>query len=398
MSQSTETTRPDPLLDAYRQASERDGARAGANVRAAVLAHARVVAQSSGAAVAANGLTDATLATPAANESKPIWRLAAGVVIGLVGVWIFQLTRPANLADTTIAAASAPQSEKVRVVESPSAAAALPEASMATATPTPAAPPPAAPTAVADSQLSLSRAHAGGSRKPAESASAETSVATARAAPPAEKPDLRAPSRVVDNAAATQSTATAADAASNESFGETIVASAELRKSAKVASPPLKDQPAMAAAAPRMAAAAPNAFPAQTAEPPIAATAAPASTPPPPAALANPPMAAATAPSAGLTNGTLAGRSTAAQPSTSNALPQAVAKPTDAARPLTQLGEIDQAMFRAVRSGELAALRAAIARGANVNAKDERGRTTLQIARDRNHSALVDELQAAGAR
>jgi hypothetical protein len=398
MSQSTETTRPDPLLDAYRQASERDGALAGENVRAAVLAHARVVAQSSGAAVAATGLTDATLATPAANESKPIWRLAAGVVIGLVGVWIFQLTRPASAPDTTIAVASVPQSDKVRATESAPAAAALPEPTVAAATASAAPAPSAAPSAVADSRVARARAEGGGSRKPAESARAETDVAIARTAPPAEKVDRGVPSLVVGSAAATQSTGTAADAASNESFGETIVASAELRKSAKVALPPLKDQPAMAAAAPRMAAAAPNAFPAQTAEPPIAAAAAPASTPPPPAALANPPMAAAAAPSAGLTNGTLAGRATAAQPSTSKASPQAVAKPTDAASRLTQQGEIDQAMFRAVRAGELPALRAAIARGANVNAKDEHGRTTLQIARERNDSALVDELQAAGAR
>ena len=56
MSQSTETTRPDPLLDAYRQASEREGARPSATLRAAVLAHARVVAQASGTAAAATGV------------------------------------------------------------------------------------------------------------------------------------------------------------------------------------------------------------------------------------------------------------------------------------------------------------------------------------------------------
>ena len=75
MSQSTETTCPDPLLDAYRQASEREGASPSANVRAAVLAHARVVAQASGTAAAATGVSQTIRATPAANESKPIWRL-----------------------------------------------------------------------------------------------------------------------------------------------------------------------------------------------------------------------------------------------------------------------------------------------------------------------------------
>ena len=55
-------------------------------------------------------------------------------------------------------------------------------------------------------------------------------------------------------------------------------------------------------------------------------------------------------------------------------------------------------MFRALRGGDLLALRAAIARGANENAQDERGRTTLQIARERGDGALADALQTAGAR
>ena len=49
MNTSQPDTRVDPLIDAYRQASELDaqtsGARPGAAMRAAVLAHARVVAQ-----------------------------------------------------------------------------------------------------------------------------------------------------------------------------------------------------------------------------------------------------------------------------------------------------------------------------------------------------------------
>ena len=120
MSQSTETKRPDPLLDAYRQASVREGARASANVRTAVLAHARVAAQSSSSSAASNTLSATTRAAPAANESRPLWRLAAGVVIGLVGVWIFQLTRPSATPDTVLATASAPSThtDKIRSSES----------------------------------------------------------------------------------------------------------------------------------------------------------------------------------------------------------------------------------------------------------------------------------------
>ena len=389
MNTTDNTPRKDPLIDAYRQASEREGARPSANVRAAVLAHARVVAQSLPSSTAnTTALSDTTRSTVAANEPKPLWRLAAGVVIGLVGVWIFQLTRPSSAPDTSVAAASAPQADKARVAESPaSSASAAPAAAQPEAKVAVVAPAPTAPTAIANSSGSRARADGGGSRQPAEPARAEANVAIASAAPPAP---------FVGSAAATQSAAAAADAAGSEPFRETVVASAELRKSAKVAASRLEDKPAMAAAAHRAPSAAPNAFPAQTAETMIAAAPAPAS-PPPPAAVA-PQLVIATAPSAGVASGALAARASTAQSDTMKVTPQAAAKSTDATRPATQLSEIDQAMFRAVRAGELPALRAAIARGANVNVRDERGRTTLQIARERDDAALVDALQTAGAR
>lgn len=386
------TQHKDPLIDAYRQASVHDGARAGANARAAVLAHARVVAQSlpSSAANAAT-LSDATRDAAAANEARPLWRMAAGVVIGLVGVWIFQLTRPANAPDTTVAAASAPQADKARVAESAAAAApaaAQPEATVAVATPAP-----AAPSVTADASVSRARSDGGSSPKPVESPPADASVAIASAASPAP---------FVGNTAATQSTAAAADTANSEPFRETVVASAELRKSTKVGGSPLIDQPAMAAATPRTPSAAPNAFPAQTAEPMIAAApalaAVPGSAPPPASAAPSIAMGTVVAPSAGGASGALAARAASTQSDTMKVLPQAAAKPAKAARAQMRLSEVDQAMFRAVRAGDLSALRASIARGANVSATDERGRTTLQIARERDDAAIVETLQTAGAR
>ena len=373
------TQHKDPLIDAYRQASVHDGACAGANVRAAVLAHARVVAQSlPSSATNAAMLSDATRDAAAANEARPLWRMAAGVVIGLVGVWIFQLTRPANAPDTTLAAASAPQADRARVAESAAVAApvaAQPEASVAVA-----APAPAVRSVIADTSTLRARADGGSSRKPVQPERAEAHVAIASAAPPAP---------VMGNAAAQRSPVALADTANSEPLSETVVASAELRKSAKVGASPLKDQPVMAAAAPRAPSAVPNAFPAQTVEPMIAA--APAS------ATVAAPVSSSAAGSNG-TMGTMAARTATAQADTMKLSPQTATKPTEAARPLTQLGEVDQAMFRAVRAGDLPALRAAIVRGANVNARGERGRTTLQIAREHDDAAIVEALQAAGAR
>jgi len=403
MNHSTETRRPDPLIDAYRQASDREGARPSANVRAAVLAHARVVAQSLPAAsINAATLSATTRAAPAANEPWPLWRLAAGVVIGLVGVWIFQLTRPTIAPDTTVAAASAPQADTARTAESagtttaPATAAAVatpasPETAVAVATPAL-----APPSAVAGSSISRARADSEGASTAAEPARAEANVAIAGTALPSkkEKADGRAPGSFAGNAATTQ----AADAAADEPLRETVIASAEFRKSAKVAASPLNDRAAMAAAAPRAPAAAPDAFPAQTAEAVIAAAPAPAPASPPAAVSVAAPIATATAPPAGLSRGVLAGRTTTAQSDTMKTAPQAAAKPADAVRPVAQLSEIDQVMLRALRAGDLPALRAAIGRGANVNVRDERGQTPLQIARERDDAAVVDALQAAGAR
>ncbi len=401
MSTTDNAQRKDPLIDAYRQASDREGARPGADVRAAVLAHARVVAQSLPSANASTvAASDTNRNTVAANEPRPIWRLAAGVVIGLVGVWIFQLTRPVDAPDTTVASVSAPQVAKSRVADSvaaagpsaataPAAAAAQPEVAVAVL-----APKPAAPSTAVDSSVSRARMDGGNSRKPTEVTRAEASVAVATAAPPA----------AVERAAAAPPSATAAVAAANgEPLRETVVASAELRKSANVASSPFKkDQAEMTATAPLGRSAAPNAFPAQSTETAIAAAPAPAPTPalarasPPPASVA-PPITMATAPSAAVAGGALTARNATAPSDKMKVAPQSATQ-NDAIRSVSQLSEVDRAMFRAVRAGELVALRAAIGRGANVNARDELGRTPLQIARERDDTALSEALQAAGAR
>jgi ankyrin repeat protein len=77
--------------------------------------------------------------------------------------------------------------------------------------------------------------------------------------------------------------------------------------------------------------------------------------------------------------------------------PQMSAQRSDTASSM-QMREAELAIFRAVRAGDVAALRVAITRGGNVNAKDERGRTPLQIARERADVETIKVLEAAGAR
>jgi len=66
--------------------------------------------------------------------------------------------------------------------------------------------------------------------------------------------------------------------------------------------------------------------------------------------------------------------------------------------PPMQQGMANVALFSALRSGQIEAVRSAIARGANVNARDDRGRTPLQIAREGNQTEIVRALEAAGAK
>ena len=109
--------------------------------------------------------------------------------------------------------------------------------------------------------------------------------------------------------------------------------------------------------------------------------------------------AAAPTPAAAVASGALSARGVSEKSDAAALRPQSAAKigETAADRP-AQLSEVDQSLFNALRAGSMAALRAAIARGANVNVKDERGRTPIQIARERNDVDAVRVLEASGAR
>lgn len=361
--------RIDALLDAYQKASDLEGGRPGAPVRNAVLAHARVVAQSrasatGGASHQSSTLSEAKRNTPAANDSKPLWRLAAGVVIGLVGVWIFQLTRPAVTSDATgdavaVVTPTAAPPVAAANVEAPASAKAATAATAATAASAASSGPPettvaamaapAAPNAARTTAQLRDNAETRTRATPPTSPSNSNSVALRDAAASPKRPEQS----VADVALAKIPAPTVAPApeiasgsAADTASAEVMIASADTRKSSRTQSreadsrtmPPA---PAMARPAP------PAAFPTTTQE---AASA-----------------AAPVAPANG--NGWRGWNS-----------------------------PWDQALFNALNAGDLVALRVAIARGANVNARDERGRSALQAARERSDLDAVRLLEAAGAR
>jgi hypothetical protein len=397
----------DPVIDAYRQANKLVGGQPGAHLRAAVLAHARVVAQSSASTgiTATSSVGSVTRSTPAANESRPLWRLAAGVVVGLVGVWIFQLTRPAPNVESTVALvreapAAAPVSAPVSApAAAPAAApiaAAAPAANLSTAEATavaaaPSKPAAAVPTAnsrtpfpvdttVSASARSASRT-AGIVEKQTEPAMPEQSLALAKKLQPTQNAAADVAAAVIaprPPAAAAVAAASAADSAfasamprtatvDTAAAGETLVASAETQKSSA-------STRRESAAVATVAAAAPAA----------SAAAAPA---PPPAAPA--PAAVRPVPAAAAAVAVTRERSTVSETAVASGA---------AGLSSAKINAVDQALFTAIYSGDLTALRAALARGANVNAKDERGRTALQIAKDRPDTEAARLLEAAGAR
>ncbi len=416
MSSTQPDKRVDPLVDAYRQASELEaqvsGAGPSAALRAAVLAHARVVGQSASTAEAKPAVSESVRATPAANDSKPVWRMVAGVVLGLASMWVYQLTRPGTTGETNVAVLSAPQSVKAPaapvdktvapaspVTASPTPPPAQPEASVAVAAPV--GPASAGAPAVAAAQTMRtaplreredSSARAGGSANSpttvtrgvasdalADATRSEVSVAQAKIAAPlkkAESPaqiaarDASATTAVVATAAPNKATGPAtsavADAATSEPLGEVAVAAADGRKLARAAESraPAATVTVPAAAAPALATAPPpNAFPG------VAAGAVAQSAPQPAAPAASPPPSFATSGNAAIRQGvTVAGTTP------------------------------DAAMFSAIRAGNVNALRAAIARGANVNARDEAGRSALQIARERSDPDMLKALDLAGAK
>ena len=389
MSSSQTDKRIDPLIDAYRQASELDAQTSAthpsATVRAAVLAHARVVAQSAADAEPNPALSEAVRARPAANEPKPIWRMVAGVMLGLAGMWAYQLTRPGTTGEANVAVVTAPQGAKsakgaeAADAEKPAAATA------AVAAPKPAATRPETSVAVTGAGGAITGAGgaitgAGGTARDAmaDSARSETSVALAKRAEPPKKTEssaqvAAAPVLATPIASATATAAAVApakatgaatsaipEAATSEPQDEiaVAVAVADTRKLARTT-----DSRATAASPAATTAPPPNAFPTTSAG----------------AMAQSVPQAAVSAalrPPASAANGNLAMRQGVAG---AGATPEA-------------------AMFSAVRLGNIDALRAAIARGANVNARDEAARSALQIARERNDAEMVKALELAGAK
>ena len=407
MSTSSTSDRIDPLVDAYRQASELQaqsaGARPASALRAAVLAHARVVAQSAATAEPVLAVSEAVRAVPAANESKPVWRMVAGVMLGLAGMWAYQLTRPGATDETNVAVMTAPQGEKSAPPESANspdspvtggAASIVAPATPANATDgAPAqrdasvaiaalpAPPPAPapapalraiiPEPVMAAREIPSRDRAGATSNSAgaiglrdgslAAAHSDTSVALAKVHAPTMRAEQAASADVRTAAAATApvgrapaapATTTAAtssspEAATAEPFAETVVASVERRKAARV-SP----------SAPTAGAAPPNAFPATTL-------------------------------------GEMAGA--AGPPAAPSMSPQSTRAAASASTRQGVASTAEEAMFRAIRINDVNALRAALARGANVNARDESGRSALQIASDRGDTEVVKALLLARA-
>lgn len=410
MSTSSTDKRVDPLIDAYRQASELEAQSAGvrprAALRAAVLAHARVVAQSAATAAPTLVVSEAVRAAPAANDSKPVWRMVAGVMLGLAGMWVYQLTRSGSTDEANVAVLTAPQSAKSAATEpvpatgttgapvAPVTVDVAPTAAPATAkSATPLEPaqretsvaiatlPKPASSAVTVSPVATARGipardRASGTSNSAEvngprdgiadAARSDMSVALARVDAPAKRAERAAPVAAqtaaagapLDRATAAPATTSAIpEVATSEPFVETAVASAEMRKTMRPGA--AARAPAPAATAPAIATAPPTAFPATTSGAMAAAA-------PPPAAPAMSPQSAAVGGSA---------------------------------TPLQGIASTpDAAMFSAIRIGDVNALRAALARGANVNARDETGRSALQIARDRSDLTMLKALESAGAK
>lgn len=391
MNNTENIDRKDPLIDAYRQASEREGGRPGAHMRAAVLAHARVVAASMPSAnEAARDAHRVRQRAVAANEPRPLWRLAAGVVIGLVGVWIFQLTRPAANPDVTVASiattATSPTQPTEATPTSPIAAAPTPAAGAGGTAP--------AERARGDAQLAMAQPPPSNvpplkreaqstdlvRKDPVLDARAEQSVALAKT--PGRAADLAREVRATEPT--TGAPVAAGASLPDRAASETMIASAETQKSTRAAQMERAEPSAPASSANAAASAPgadvpppPSAFPANAA---AAATVASAALPMP---SAPPAPVASAAPTIGAA-GSIRAKSTAATAAT--------------VPPTTPLTESDQALFKALLAGDLRELRAAIARGANVNARDERGRGALQVARERGDADSVRALEAAGAR
>jgi hypothetical protein len=376
--------RVDPVVDAYRQASTHERAGPKASVRVAVLAHAQVVAVAN-----ANGKPNTARTArdvAAANDHSWMWRAAAGLVLGVLGVLMFQWVQPASTsADTTVAASSAPAPASGSVVPSQTAPASpAPVAPVASAAPAASAEMQTPPKAVAHTAIATAptiEAKTPAAQADTPTVSDKIALATARdtavgrtsskaaASPPATntnaaEPRVAAAPVMVADAAVVSPASAAAPRAEAPLREETAVAMAKRARVADVTERQSKNEDSVASV---------RGVAAETSRYAAGASVAPAA--------AAPVASGAMASSAAL-----------------SPVPAPAAAPAAPPAPARALNTPDADLLRAIRQNDPMSLRAAIARGANVNAKNEVGRSALQLARDENRDTLVEILLAAGAK
>ncbi|MBL8309517.1 MAG: ankyrin repeat domain-containing protein [Burkholderiales bacterium] len=408
--------RPDPLLDAYRQASAHEGRRPSPSVRDAVLAHARAASQQpdesthradTTALHSTRTMPGATVSRAAANDAAWYWRVAAGLVIGVLGVWGY---RVATLGGEAATVASAP------VVASPAAPVAA-GANAADTTRDSATTPPqvasaspvadaALPTAAAPSARTESRGTGAAGQKAQSGGNVKTGSidrmpgSGSTAAPTSPVPDVPPVAVYAPSAVGMTTESTGAAAVATASPAATL---AVTPPAAPAAPPP--PAAVLAARSPQPLPAAPaGAMAAPPADETVAMAemakrtatrVAKAEQPAPASDSVNRDVGAAgallraerTAPNTEM-------RAKAAAVASASAPPARIGDMT----PPMQQGMANVALFSALRAGQVDAVRNAIVRGANVNARDDQGRTPLQIARESNQTEVIRLLEAAGAK
>ena len=413
----------DPLLDAYQQANRLDDAQPSPQVRRAVLAHARVVAQAAGtnAIGSTRAMPEAIVTRPAANDRAWYWRAAAGLVLGIAGFWVYRAAVPVD-GDTQVAAAptaaptSATTAERANADATTANAAAdgkLAEASAAAATRT--------------------------TTTPGATSSESTTVVASAAPERAQVPSVPAARRDAPRAAEAMASANQARSNGNAALAKTRQDESLIASAPAAAAPAITVQGGPAPPAPAAPPAPPPAAVAAATQPPAAPSIAAARAPQ--AFPASPAATAATAPPEEMVaiaesakRATISGRAapdaavaTAGAPARSERsesrakiAPEQVASAAPApAAPATppapaasaaapprigdmtpgmQRGMANAALLAALRSGNVEGVRNALLRGADVNVRDDRGRAALQIARESNQTEIIRLLEAAGAR
>ena len=356
------SARDDELTQRYREASEQEDARPGAHVRAAVRAHAQMLA------AAPLPTTPAAPSPVAANQSHwKITALATVAVVGLTGLLLLQFQR------------GTPEEQEIaygqRRAEAP-----------ARAQPSAAAPPAPAPAAEAPSAapaappVPQSRARDEASPSARSAAQKPAAPAQGQAAPLAKT----APAPGIQEA----ESPTAAGAAG--------------AVSGFPASPPLAtDRSSVAGSAAPAVPSAPSAprgemrerFAVQAAPAAPAAPAAGAAVPPPPAAA--PAAAAETSRSAAPVQALPAPKavlrrqdSSAADNSLAAAAPRAVSGGSS---------ELPDDLREAARTGHALQVESLIRQGAPIDARDNAGRTALMLAAMNGQTTAVQKLLALGA-